>query len=77
MYDDDSWFTEEETADGILTDVPKGGDLGNREMPFEVGRVVVRDAHSQCSRFSNDHLRRCDALSFFSQLLFESRCNGR
>ena len=45
MYDENSWFTEEETADGIFAYVPEGGELGDREVPFEVGRVVVYSAH--------------------------------
>jgi hypothetical protein len=42
---DDARFRQEKTANRVLADVPKGGELGDREVPFEVGRRIVLRIH--------------------------------
>jgi len=42
MDDDDAWFGQKQSADGVVGDVPLRGKLGDCEMPLKDRRVVLR-----------------------------------
>jgi hypothetical protein len=79
LDNDDAGFRQEKAANRVFAYVPEGRELGDREVPFEVARIVLRThTHRAKAPVSNYRLKCCDPC-FFSraQLIYSSRSHGR